>query len=167
MIAQKDSEMQELTILKKTLKIIREIPKNSGKIYKTFYQIIKKKSSVAFDLHDSENNISIDNKDTADFINDFFVIIGPKLAAKNDEVWNYNGYRTDITLNDIQTDRDEIIQLCNDININKASCIENLSAEILRDAFLAVPEKNVELFNCSFMTSTVPVCWKVAKVTPL
>ena len=53
------------------------------------------------------------------------------------------------------------------ININKASCIDNISSEILRDAFLAVPSKIVNLFNTSFTTATIPDSWKKAKVTPL
>ena len=57
--------------------------------------------------------------------------------------------------------------MCQEININKSSCIDNLSSEIIRDAFLAIPTKVVELFNLSFELSEVPKLWKVAKVTPL
>ena len=70
-------------------------------------------------------------------------------------------------MDNITTNLDEIVKLCREININKASCIEHLSSEILRDAFLAVPEKLVELFNLSFRISDIPRDWKVAKVTPL
>ena len=55
----------------------------------------------------------------------------------------------------IRTNIDEIIKLCKEININKSSCIEHLSREILRDAFLAVPEILLDLFNLSFELSKI------------
>ena len=143
---------------------------NSKKFWKNIQDIIpnkKNKCSATFDLHDHVTDTSIDVKDTADFINDFFVNIGHNLARDNTEVWNFSGNHTDIILDDIQTNVDEIIQLCKNINVNKASCINNLSAEILKDAFLAIPNRITGLFNCSFMNDNVPASWKVAKVTPL
>ena len=109
----------------------------------------------------------ITSDQTADYINDYFVSIGPNLSKNNKEKWDYNGSSTNSQLDDIQTNIDEVIKLCNNININKSSCIENLSAEVLRDAFLAIPDKVTELFNCSFKSSTIPTSWKIAKVTPL
>ena len=44
-----------------------------------------------------------------------------------------------------------------------ASCIENVSSEVLRDVFLAVPAKVVDMFN----TAIIPDSWKIAQVTPL
>ena len=70
-------------------------------------------------------------------------------------------------MENIETNIDEIIKLCKEININKSSCVENLSSEILRDAFLAIPERIVILFNLSFLLSEIPPVWKIAKVTPL
>ena len=60
-----------------------------------------------------------------------------------------------------------MIKLCNDININTSSSVDNLSSEILRDAFLCIPIRIMELFNLSFTNSEIPDSWKVAKVTPL
>ena len=37
----------------------------------------------------------------------------------------------------------------------------------MRDAFLAIPEKVVTLFNLSFVLAEIPTDWKIAKVTPL
>ena len=70
-------------------------------------------------------------------------------------------------MENIETNIDEIIKLCKEININKSSCVENLSSEILCDAFLAIPERVVILFNLSFLLSEIPLLWKIAKVTPL
>ena len=118
-------------------------------------------------MHNYEEDKEVDLKQTADFINDFFVNIGPNLSKNIKEAWKFNGHHTDLLLDDISTNIEEVTKLCNNININKSSCIENLSAEILRDAFLAISEKITELFNCSFISSQIPASWKVAKVTPL
>ena len=104
---------------------------------------------------------------TADYINQFFTGIGPKLAQQYNKLWSFKGFETDKTLNNIETDIMEIIKLCKDININKSSGVNHLSSEILRDALLAVPIKLVELFNLSFDSSEIPNEWKIAKVTPL
>ena len=101
--------------------------------------------TVNFDLHDYENNISIMEKDTANYINDYFVSIGSNLARQNTETWNFTGNQTDKKLDDVQTNIEEIIQFCKNTNINKSSCIENVSVEILKDAFLAVPNKIMDL----------------------
>ena len=69
-------------------------------------------------------------------------------------------------MENITTNIDEIIKLCKEININKSSCVEHLSSEIMRDAFLAVPGELVDLFNLSFTLLEIPLSWKIAKVTP-
>ena len=109
----------------------------------------------------------INEKDTATFINDIFVNIGPNLAKKCNTPWSYEGTQSLNEINEVETSPEEIIKLCKDININKASCIDNLSSEILRDAMLSVPERIAQIFSTSFKTGTVPDAWKIAKVTPL
>ena len=97
----------------------------------------------------------------------FFVNIGPNLSKNNKTIWKYIGNETNHKMEDIYTDVNEVEKLCKNININKSSCIENLSAEVVRDAFLAIADKITNLFNCSFTNSNIPASWKVAKVTPL
>ena len=109
----------------------------------------------------------IDEKDAAQFINDFFVNIGPNLAKKCDQPWSFNGISCAQNIENIRTNLDEIIKLCKEINIKKSSCIDHISSEILLDVFLAVPEKLMGLFNLSFVLSKIPGDWKIAKVTPL
>ena len=75
--------------------------------------------------------------------------------------------KSENVISDILTEENEILKLCQLININKVSCIDNISSEILRDAFLSIPSEVVDLFNTSFSTTTIPDSWKIAKVTPL
>ena len=143
---------------------------NSKKIWKNIQNILpnkKNKTAPNVDLYDHESDSIVPPEETADFINNFFVNIGPNLSKNNNEKWEFEGKNTNHILQDIFTDIDEVSKLCNHININKSSCIVNLSAEIIRDAFLAISDKITDLFNCSFNTSSMPASWKVAKVTPL
>ena len=143
---------------------------NSKKFWKNIQDVLPNKKGNTrglFDLFDNITKCDIPNHETADFINEYFVNIGPKLAKNYDSEWTFCGDKAEVFLGDMKTNLDEIIKLCQEININKASCIEHLSSEILRDAFLAIPETLMELFNLSFELSEVPSDWKVAKVTPL
>ena len=140
------------------------------KFWKNIQNIIpssKKKKTGNFKLKDEITGLDIDENETAQYINEFFVNIGPNLAKKCDQQWRFNGNHCAQNIDNIVTNLDEIVKLCKEININKSSCVEQLSSEILRDAFLAVPEKLLELFNLSFELSEIPADWKIAKVTPL
>ena len=116
-------------------------------------------------LDDNNNTIEADN--TADFINNFFTNIGPNLAKDCTFDWEYPGRNSEGSLSDIYTTSDEIVEICKNIKINKASCIDNVSSEILRDVFLAIPDKLCLFFNNCFTAATIPPTWKYAKVTPL
>ena len=116
-------------------------------------------------MNDTDQTIETEN--VADYINQFFTDIGPNLAKNCQMDWFYSGNESVGSLTDIETTKKEIIDICKNININKASCVDNISSEVLRDAFLAVPEKLCLFFNTCFNTASIPNCWKYAKVTPL
>ena len=132
---------------------------NQKKFWKNIQNVIpssKKKKIGILNLTDENTGQDVDEKDTAQFINDFFVNIGPNLAKKCNQPWSFDGMSCDQSIENIRTNLAEIINLCKNININKSSCIDHISSEILRDAFLAVPDKLMELFNLSFMLSEIP-----------
>ena len=89
------------------------------------------------------------------------------MAQQYNSEWEFHAEATDKILQNIQTNIHEIIKLCRDININKSSCVEHLSSEILRDAFFSISYILCDLYNLSFELSEVPDIWKIAKVTPL
>ena len=122
-------------------------------------------NSNPISLLDSNDEI-IEPENTADFINQFFTDIGPNLARNCLLEWKYTG-KDYGSLSDIETNIDEIIEICKGINVNKASYVNNISSEVLRDAFLAVPDKLCVFFNNCFKSAMIPECWKYAKVTPL
>ena len=142
---------------------------NSKKFWRNIQEVLpKNKNSTkdTFMLSDEDIGI-IPDMDTANYINNFFAKIGPKLAQRYTNEWETNIDKTDFILEDIRTNIDEVKKLCNNININKSSSISNISSGILKDAFLAVPEILTNLFNLSFELAEIPDVWKVAKVTPL
>ena len=143
---------------------------NQKKFWKNIQNVLPQNNNSTineFSLIDHESQESIKFENTATYINDFLTNIGPSLAQNCNLQWEYTGNHIDEDLTDITTNEEEIVKLCKLININKASCIDNISSEILGDAFLAVPVKIVNLFNTSFSTAIVPDTWKIAKVTPL
>ena len=50
--------------------------------------------------------------------------------------WAFYGNESINIIENIETTPEEVLEVCKDININKASCVDNLSCEILRDAFM-------------------------------
>ena len=115
----------------------------------------------------NENDQIIETENVADYINQFFTDIGPNLAKNSHMDWAYSGNECVGSLSDIETTTEEVVDICKNININKASCVDNISSEVLRDVFLAVPEKLCIFFNTCFNNASIPTCWKYAKVTPL
>ena len=110
---------------------------------------------------------TLESEKVADYINDFFTNIGPKLALKCNSPWAFYGNESVNIIENIEITPEEVLEVCKTININKASCVDNLSCEILRDAFMIIPTKLCKLFNVSIDTAIIPPDWKIAKVTPL
>ena len=53
-----------------------------------------------FDLFDHSKIQDIPDEKTADFINEYFVNTGPKIAQQYDTEWNFNGDKAEISLDD-------------------------------------------------------------------
>ena len=100
-------------------------------------------------------------KKAADFINDYFVNVGPKLAQCFVDNWEFNGTGTHEILNDFNVTEDEVISLCKEININKLSAIENLPSKILQLAFLTLSKQFTFIKNSTFHNSKIPKDWKM------
>ena len=142
---------------------------NQKKFWKTIQNLLPNKKMGNSDIHlvNDTTMSEIKEEGTAEYINDYFINIGPNLASKCNIPWRYTGKYMNATMVNITTDSEEITLLCKNININKSSCITNISSEILRDAFLALPDKIVDMFNMSFELGEIPDVWKIGKVTPL
>ena len=83
------------------------------------------------------------------FINDFFVTIGPNLAKQWDNyLWTYRGNYSNNDMRDIITDEIEVLKLCAEINTTKSSAIEGLNSKILKDAFTRLYIQLTYIFFC-------------------
>ena len=127
----------------------------------------KNTSSSNIIISDSNNQPILQNTTAANFMNECFVNIGPNLNILPNSQWSYDGIYVDDTLPVFQIDEHEFCKLCNDININKSSAIDNISSKILKIAFLSLRKQMTYLFNLSFNTGKIPDKWKSATVTPL
>ena len=105
--------------------------------------------------------------ETADFINDFFVGIGPNLSKVFNSKWAYKGRVVEADIGNFETNVDEVVKYIKQLDVSKSSAIEGVSTRVFKVAFLAIPEKLTVLFNKSRSLGIFPSRWKYAKVVPL
>ena len=127
----------------------------------------KKKNSPKLFLIDQKDHRHIAQDDLPNYINNFFADIGQNLAKKSKGTWTYDGIRSDVILHDIIVTNDEVVKACKDINVNKASGIQNISSRIIKDAFMAVPNIVRHMIQTSLNTGVFPDKWKIANIIPL
>ena len=120
-----------------------------------------------YTLKNNNGEMIFDPKTASNLINDFFTSIGPKLAQTFNRNWLFHGTLIDDQMDNMSVTEEEVILLCKEINTNKSSAIENLSANILKLAFITLSKQLTYVFNLSLGTATVPKSWKNATVTPL
>ena len=119
-------------------------------------------------LVDQVNGSAVDEKSTPDYMNNFFTDIGPKLASKFGDIWvdDLPVFEGEM-LGDIYVTEQILEKVVKDINVNKASSVTNISAGVLRDAFLILAPQLTYMYNRTFETGLYPEAWKVANVIPL
>ena len=81
--------------------------------------------------------------------------------------WVYSGLLCDNEMNDIRTDRAEVLKLLKDIDIGKSSAVQDLSSKILKPAFIALVDQLTFIFNLAIEINIFPTEWKLATVVPL
>ena len=119
-------------------------------------------------LADHEKGVPVDDSETPDYINTFFTNIGLNLARNFGDTWDdslpiFLGER----LGNIHVTHKMMEDLLKDINDNKASSVPNVSASVLKDAFMALIPQLTHMYNLSFVTGIFPDAWKIANVIPL
>ena len=61
----------------------------------------------------------------------------------------------------------DVAKVLNSLDLNKASGIDGISVRILREGSVALIDKLTFLYNFSLSTGTVPMLWKIKRVTPV
>ena len=139
------------------------------KFWKSVSSIVpdKKVKSAEVWLKDQTTGREVNSKGVAEHFNSFFSYVGPNLAKNYSEKWYYYGERMDVGMQQMETDEEEVFNLCKGINIYKSSGIDGLSSRICKDAFLALSHQLTYLLNCSLSMAVFPEAWKIATVVPL
>ena len=125
-----------------------------------------KQSSI--NLVDQESKIPIAKNEVSDYINKYFVGIGPKLAKSFDEEWLDN-INTEVNdkMGSLIVTEEILSKIISDINVSKSSAIENISSRVLRDSFLVLIPQLLHLYNQCIRLNIFPDSWKLANVIPL
>ena len=116
-------------------------------------------------LIDKDTGSPIHPENVAEYVNEFFTGIGPKLASKFTDPWAANDMVRNVnTMGLFNVTEAEVIDLCKSICVTKSSALDFLSTRILKHAFLAVPQVLTRCVQLSIEQGTFPEAWKCAKV---
>ena len=111
-------------------------------------------SSDKINLVDKHTKEHVKDIDTADYVNLFFASIGAILARNFDQDWTDNiTTNSDVWLEDVHV---LLLPIIMNIDTCKSSSIENLSARVLKDAFLMIIIQLVHMYNLSSRSCTFP-----------
>ena len=149
---------------------------------KKFWQEINKllphqqDSSIMRMMNEDTNNI-VEGMDLNDYVNKYFAEIGSKLARECTPGVTGNGVIGDrmginIDIDSVPFDRtpfseEEIMKVCQEINIYKSSSIADVKTMVLKHAFIDNIEMLSKIFNGSLSQSVFPNAWKLSTIVPL
>ena len=143
---------------------------DSKKFWKSLSDILPTKSnknSQQIFLKDENDELVLDNKTAANMMNDFFTSIGPNLAKDMTDPWVYTGETFENNIDDMFTDRQEVLKLIKDIDTTKASAVPNIASKILKPALIALIDQITFIFNLCLSQNIFPNEWKIASIVPL
>ena len=152
-----------------TVKTLERTAGDHKKFWKVIQDIFPRSNSSCstFTLIDQKDNNEVPSSQTADYINSFFATIGQNLALSFTDTWVAGLPRTNFELTNVITNEREVDKLVREINIYKASSVENLSTKLLKPAFMALVPHLTFLFNLCLLHAIFPNKWKIATVIPL
>ena len=108
------------------------------------------------------------DNDAAEYINNYYVNVGPNLAEKFPNDWTLNDV---ISGNELfrfsDTTEYEVLKLVKDIKISKSSAISEISTRLFKDAFEIIIIELTHLFNRCIQASIFPRIWGYAEVSPV
>ena len=151
-------------------KQLLENVKNPKKFWGILKDILpKQQKTVCLNLKNN-NNEDIPLEETADHINTFFAKVGENLADKivdTGRVYEINVVKPQDNLDLIEVSTDDLKKEIMDINIDKSSGLDNVSARVLKDYLLCLIDKFLYIINLSLAKGIFPSKWKRAKISPI
>ena len=150
---------------------------NPTKIWEKIHEFLPKNNTTyrINSLLDEDTDAIITSGKLSGHVNEYFTQIGAKLAEVHlheysdlDEGDNRDrGYDNQDNITGKTIDLKEIIPVLKNINVTKSSAVRHMSSMVLKDAFLAVPDKLCKIYNCSLERQIFPKAWKTSMVIPV
>ena len=153
-------------------KLVMDSTGNTSQLWKALKQTLPDKQSSSISSIISDGVTFSAPRDIASALNNHFVSIGMKLAAKFPSL---RGTTRGISKHPARNCHFSIKEITQDfvrrslkqLKINKATGLDKLSARLLKDSADLITPSLTKLFNSSLQSSTFPAIWKSAKVTSL
>ena len=135
---------------------------------KVNYIMPTKNKQPTINLVDQETKTPINTNEVSDYINQFFVGIGPQLARSFDTDWVDEVVTNVVTEMEGMTVTEEMLRkIIVDINISKSSAIENVSTRVLKDSFVVLIPQLLHMYQQCLRLNIFPDSWKQANIIPL
>ena len=149
--------------------LLDEHKNNTKFFWKTVTQKLQGKDKTRKDitLINQDTEVTVTESDTPNFVNNYFPSIGPSLAEKFDDNWEYHGLRYNNNFNLTRTTVQEVTQLVKEINIAKSSSVNNASSRVLKEAWMVLSHQLTHIFNLSINSGIFPDSWKKSIINPV
>ena len=107
--------------------------------------------------------------EAANFLNDFYVNVGPTLAKSHDKEWKKDdcNITVDSSFSFTWISEAEVKRHVKEICISKSSAIDELSTRLLKDAFEIITFELTYVYNSCLQHGIFPETWGLSKVTPI
>ena len=119
-------------------------------------------------IEDDQGTI-YENAEAAEFLNNYYVNIGPTLAQNHQKLWDESrcNIETDSAFSFSWINENELKKQIKDIKITKSSAVDGLSTRLLKDAFETITLELTYMYNNCLQNGIFPICWGISLVTPI
>ena len=154
--------------LKGKLENLKDNPRKFWRVVNEMSGIGKnKKNKNGCGKIEEENGTIHENMEAAEFMNNYYVNVGPSLANDHKIIWDKPRCKVEsnLTFTFSVINAKEVQELVKDIQIIKSSAIEGLSSRLLKDSFEVIISELTHLYNCSLQQGKFPELWGISRVT--
>ena len=140
---------------------------NPKKFWRTLNSILKSDTSESIDVqfYDKTVNAKVPIPETCNFLNNYFANIGNRKCFINDvyDEAKIDGEKCDFGM----LDEPEVRRLISEMDTNKDSCIEGVSADVIKVAFTKIVRAICHMFSMSLTKGIFPRKWAMGFINIL
>ena len=163
-----------LSVTKYYQELVTKNRNDSKKMWKTIVKILHKTSgtSAISELKDGDTIVKGQNQ-IAEKLNEYFVIIGPKLASKveikpdDDPIKYLHPTDSNQKFSFKLMSEESMLRSLKMLQSGKARGPDGVPTNLIKDATKFIAKPLAMIFNASLATGIVPNVWKLAKITPI